>query len=237
MPMFKKNLKLIATAIGLVAVLVMGLAMPGATQQFQIPNRGQIVQGISQLLATTLTASEGDILDVDNVVFYTDADVTLAYIPLHPSSKSLQLLKDLVQGHKVGSVTVGALYLDNDWEFFKAGVYTIKAKDRFINDNKDLGYERIAVDQEGNEILCGCAISRITRRVLPPTLPLGTLLDFTTFRIARPSLASFNVGEARVNPLVIIAIAYLITVLSDEAQEWYQMINNPPECNKCPCDP
>jgi hypothetical protein len=33
MPMFKKNLKLIATAIGLVAVLVMGLAMPGATQQ------------------------------------------------------------------------------------------------------------------------------------------------------------------------------------------------------------
>jgi hypothetical protein len=27
MPMFKKNLKLIATAIGLVAVLVMGLAM------------------------------------------------------------------------------------------------------------------------------------------------------------------------------------------------------------------
>jgi hypothetical protein len=33
MPMFKKNLKLIATAIGLVTVLVMGLAMPGATQQ------------------------------------------------------------------------------------------------------------------------------------------------------------------------------------------------------------
>jgi hypothetical protein len=33
MPMFKKNLKLIATAVGLVAVLVMGLAMPGATQQ------------------------------------------------------------------------------------------------------------------------------------------------------------------------------------------------------------
>jgi hypothetical protein len=29
MPMFKKNLKLIATAIGLVTVLVMGLAVPG----------------------------------------------------------------------------------------------------------------------------------------------------------------------------------------------------------------
>jgi hypothetical protein len=31
--MCKKNLKLIATAIGLVTVLVMGLAMPGVTQQ------------------------------------------------------------------------------------------------------------------------------------------------------------------------------------------------------------
>jgi hypothetical protein len=62
MPMFKKNLKLIATAVGLVAVLVMGLAMPGATQRVEMPTRGQIVKGLSQLIAT-LTASEGDILD------------------------------------------------------------------------------------------------------------------------------------------------------------------------------
>jgi hypothetical protein len=37
MPMFKKNLKLIATAVGLVVMLVMGLAMPGVTQQPSSP--------------------------------------------------------------------------------------------------------------------------------------------------------------------------------------------------------
>lgn len=237
--MFNKKFKLVVTIVGLVAVLVMGLVMTGATQQTQpLPTRNQIVQGLSQLVSATLTASEGDILDIDNVVFYTDEDTTLAYIPLHPSSKSLQLLQDLVQGEKVGSVTVGALYLSDDWEFFKAGVYTLKVKDKFINDDEKLGYEFIAVDQEGNEILCGCAISRITRRILPPDTPMGTLLDFTTFRIARPVLHGGVITTERAGPLaILIGVAILISVLSDEAQEWYQIINNQPQCNKCPCDP
>ncbi len=56
--MFKKNLKLIGTAIGLVAVLVMGLAMPGATQQDAL-TRENLVQLINRVYAPTLTASEG----------------------------------------------------------------------------------------------------------------------------------------------------------------------------------
>jgi hypothetical protein len=169
MPMFKKNLKLIATAIGLVAVLVMGLAMPGATQQFQIPNRGQIVQGISQLLATTLTASEGDILDVENTIFGSSSslkpnpdNITFAYIPLHPSSRSRQLLYDwLFKDEPFGDyLYIGAFYVESDFpgcpgfDPLKAGIYHLKLR-------SDL--KVVAVDSEGNEFVIGHAEKRQQR--------------------------------------------------------------------------
>jgi hypothetical protein len=80
-----------------------------------------------------LTASEGDILDVENAVFYSDPGVfSMAYIPLHPSSRSLQHIPKLVEGEDVGPVPFGALYLEGDWpdpDFaLKAGFYTIKVK-------------------------------------------------------------------------------------------------------------
>jgi len=86
--MFNKKFKLIATMVGLVVVLAMMLAVPGVTQQVQMPTRNQIVQGLGQLLSATLTASEGDILDVEDANFFSGSVVTWGYIPLHASSRS-----------------------------------------------------------------------------------------------------------------------------------------------------
>jgi hypothetical protein len=169
MPMFKKNLKLIATAVGLVAVLVMGLAMPGATQRVEMPTRGQIVKGLSQLIAT-LTASEGDILDFENVGFYsfpfyirspddpgtalTTSAFTFARIPLHPSSRSIQLLLNwLTKDEPFGEyLNLGAFYTETEfpgcpgYDRLKAGIYQLKVR-------QDL--KLIATDPEGNEFIIG----------------------------------------------------------------------------------
>jgi hypothetical protein len=89
MPMFKKNLKLIATAVGLVVMLVMGLAMPGVTQQpsspWTPPFRPRVPEALNQAISGTLTASKGDILDIENAAFISHPRLTSAYIPLHPS--------------------------------------------------------------------------------------------------------------------------------------------------------
>jgi len=150
----KKNLKLICTAIGLVAVLVLGLAMPGATQQAPMPTREQIVQGLNQLVSATLTASEGDILDLDNLVFYSHPEFTAGYIPLHGSSRSVQLLyKWLTEEEPFGdSLNLGSFYTEKflpcqqGYDSLKAGVYNLRV-------NKDL--KLIAVDPEGNEYTIG----------------------------------------------------------------------------------
>jgi hypothetical protein len=149
MPMFKKNLKLIATAVGLVAVLVMGLAMPGATQQNPL-SRASVVNAISNAVAATLTAAEGDVFDMDNAKFYSDNRVAFAYIPLHPASRSLKLLEerleDLFAGRAV-NVEISALYLPEDVPgFLKAGTYKMKLVDRT---------RVVLVDQEGQEVFSG----------------------------------------------------------------------------------
>jgi hypothetical protein len=136
--MFKKNLKLIATAIGLVTVLVMGLAMPGVTQQppspWTPPFRPKIPEALNQVISGTLTASEGDILDTEAAMLASTGPVTFAYIPLHPSSRSAQRLKDwLEKGEPFGEfLYLGALYLENDlrgsfgFDSLKAGTYYLK---------------------------------------------------------------------------------------------------------------
>jgi hypothetical protein len=149
MPMFKKNLKLIATAIGLVTVLVMGLAMPGATQQNPL-SRASVVNAISNVVAATLTAAEGDVFDMDNAKFYSDNRLAFAYLPLHPASRSLKLLEerleDLFAGRAV-NVEISALYLPEDVPgFLKAGTYKMKLVDRT---------RVVLVDQEGQEVFSG----------------------------------------------------------------------------------
>jgi hypothetical protein len=107
------------------------------SQQAQMPTRSQIVQGLGAKLAT-LTASEGDILDVENTAFYSDPGVlSAAFIPLHPSSRSIQLVFKLIEGEEVGPVPFGILYLEGDWPDpdlpLKAGIYTLKLRsDRSI---------------------------------------------------------------------------------------------------------
>ncbi len=103
----------------------------------QIPRRGDIVKGL-QGLAQTLTASEGDIWDIENAAFYSDPGVlSAAFIPLHPSSRSMQLIFQLIEGEDVGPVPFGVLYLEGDWPDpdlpLKAGIYTLKLRaDRSI---------------------------------------------------------------------------------------------------------
>jgi hypothetical protein len=84
--MFKKNLKLIATAIGLVTVLVMGLAMPGATQQNPL-SRANVVQAVNNIV-TTLTATEGELLNPDAATFVSDIFATYTYIPIAKGATS-----------------------------------------------------------------------------------------------------------------------------------------------------
>jgi hypothetical protein len=159
MEMFNKKFKLIATMVGLVGVLAMMLAVPGATQQPQpVPTRNQIVQGLSQM-AATLTASEGDILDVENTMFSSapslkkpnPPDITFAYIPLHPSSRSIQLLRNwLYMNEPFGDyLNLGALYVEDDFPCgLAAGIYQLKLRE-------DL--KIVALDLEGNELVIGYA--------------------------------------------------------------------------------
>ncbi len=147
--MFTKKFKLFATAIGLMAVLLVGLAMPGVTQQNPL-SRANVVNAISNAVAATLTAAEGDIFDTDNAKFYSDTRVAFAYVPLHPSSRSLQLLEqsleDLFAGRPV-NVVLSALYLpDSVPGFLKAGTYKMKLIDKT---------KVVLVDQEDREVFSG----------------------------------------------------------------------------------
>ena len=98
------------------AVLWLAAGYPVVSQQVPPPpSRDQIVQGLEQVLAVTLTASEGDILDVEHAIFYSDPELlSVALIPLHPSSRSLELMPQLIQG-EVKEVPFGVLYLEADW--------------------------------------------------------------------------------------------------------------------------
>jgi hypothetical protein len=112
MPMFKKNLKLIATAVGLVTVLVMGLAMPGATQQNPL-SRANVVQAVNNIV-TTLTATEGELLDPDAATFVSDIFATYTYIPIAKESRSAQrLLEEVCSGKDFAPILLGVVVADH----------------------------------------------------------------------------------------------------------------------------
>ncbi len=145
--MFNGNFKLICSVVGLMAVLVMGLAMPGVTQQNPL-SRANVVNAISNAVAATLTAAEGDIFDTDNAKFYSGTKMSFAYIPLHPASRSLQVLNEnldrLFAGENL-NVNLGAFYIPDAIPgfFLKPGSYLLKLV------NKD----RVAfVDSQGLEV-------------------------------------------------------------------------------------
>lgn len=145
--MFTQKFKLICSAIGLVAVLVMGLAVPGATQQNPL-SRQSVVDSLAKASAT-LTASEGDIFDTNAAMFYSDTVMTLGFIPQHPASRSLALIDDLLAG-KAENVTLERLYVSEDIldrsgkPLIRKGLYTLKA----VN-----ATTIVFVDAEGTEVL------------------------------------------------------------------------------------
>jgi hypothetical protein len=157
MPMFKKNLKLIATAIGLMTVLVMGLAMPGVTQQDAL-TRENLIQLINRVYAPTLTASEGVIWDTQCVSFYSSPFITFSFIPANPYSRSIERIRS----GDFDNVPLFILYVHDDGgskptvrRQILPGAYMAK----LVSPTKV-----VFVDQEGNEVLTGSAEITISDR-------------------------------------------------------------------------
>jgi hypothetical protein len=173
MEMFNGKFKLIATMVGLVAVLAMMLAVPGVTQQFELPSpwtppfnpfnpktlpdilqenpltRENLIQVINRIYAPTLTASEGDIWDTQCAGFYSSPFITLTFIPANPHSRSI----DRILAGDLDNVPLFMLYVHDDGESkpvvkrqIAAGAYMAK----LVSPTKV-----IFVDQEGNEVLAG----------------------------------------------------------------------------------
>lgn len=149
--------------------------VPVVSQVSPLPRRGDIVKGL-QNLARTLTASEGDIWDIENAAFYSDPGVfSLAYVPLHPSSRSLQIIPKLVEGEDVGAVPFGVLYLEGNWPDpdlpLKAGSYTLKLKG-------DRSIVAVAEDEE-IQICAGYWEGPLPAPVFPTPAPPITQFSFS----------------------------------------------------------
>ncbi len=190
------------------------------SQQAQLPTRNQIVQGLEARLAT-LTASEGDILDVESAAFYSDPGVlAMALIPNHVSSRSWQLVLRLIQGEEVGAVPIGALYLEGDWpdpDFpLKAGLYTIKLK-------SDFSVVAVAEGKEV-EIPCGCwtyGPPPTFRGDQPPPL-------ITSFSVGYQPEATAAILDS-LNLLTFLTIVSLLLSAASLAATIYFGLN-PPKC-------
>jgi hypothetical protein len=169
--MFNKRFRLVGQAIGLVAVLVLLLAVPGVTQQVPL-SRQAVVGALEEALGQTLTATEGDIIDTQCARFYSDARATFSYIPYHPASRSLQrLLEDDFE-----NVPFGVLYLPEDIpDFLKAGAYTFKFADPT---------RVVLVDQDGNEVF---STSVHTQRREGPPIPYAPCFPMT-FTVTNPRI-------------------------------------------------
>jgi|GEM_PF-3427093 len=94
------------------------------------PVRNQMLQQLANNLAQ-LTASAVNNLDIEEAVFGSLPDGTIAYIPLARDAPAWQLLVDLVVHRKpVGPVPIGMLYVDHEWDGgafkLKPGYYQLK---------------------------------------------------------------------------------------------------------------
>jgi hypothetical protein len=148
----KQGVRLLGVA-GMTALLLwLTAGYPVVSRQVQLPTRSDIVQGLEQQLAVTLVAAEGDIFDVENAIFYSDPDLlSVAFIPLHPSSRSLELMPQLVRG-EVETVPFGSLYLEGDWPGLPqliAGFYNLKLKANGL-------ITAVPSEDPEDEIVCGC---------------------------------------------------------------------------------
>jgi len=155
----KHSVKLMGVVMMSGLLVWLSAGYPVVSQVSPMPRRGDIVRGL-QNLSQTLTASEGDIWDIENAAFY--------------SSRSMQLIFQLIEGEDVGPVPFGVLYLEGDWPDpdlpLKAGTYILKLRsDRTI----------IAVAEDGEFQICsGYWESKPAPVFLTPVPPI-TQFSFT----------------------------------------------------------
>ncbi len=177
--MFNKKFKLIATAVGLVAVLALGLAMPGATQPSPdcppvgIPcvDRVELVKGLQNAFAG-LTASTEDLLDFEQAVFWSDGGPRqIIYIPPHTASGIWDIARRLRAGEKIPDIPFGGLYVIED----ATGLFTFRTPAAVKLRLRD-GNRVVFVNSEGDEVM---------------TIPAN--LDLTTPIPQNPSRAIFTV--------------------------------------------
>jgi len=147
--MFKKKFKLMATVVGLVAVLMVGLATSGVTQQQpENPWARSNVINMLQAQFARLTAAEGEpILNVAGAIMWSDPLRLIAFVPPLSASLPIDKLRAIAAGEET-IVTVGGLYVGEDRRErgMRPGVYKIKL----------VGKSRvILVDEENNEIYEG----------------------------------------------------------------------------------
>ncbi len=126
--MYNKEFKLIGTAVGLVAVLMMVLAVPGATQGSF--SRQALVSALKSEIGPLLTAATAELINPENATFFSSNRATSAYIPPHPSAFSAQLFRDFMSG-KAEGILMGAVYVSEDVPgSLNKGLYRIKALNR-----------------------------------------------------------------------------------------------------------
>jgi hypothetical protein len=163
MEMFNKKFKLIATMVGLVAVLAMMLAVPGVTQQNPLSRQG-LTQAVKDTLGSSLTASEGDILSPDAATIVSLPFATVTYIPIARESRSAQrLIDELFSGKDFDPIFLGIIYVDqhpNQYYALPKGIYQV-----FLTSSGVLWL----VDQEGNVI-------KISGKIPQPTAADKNLL-------------------------------------------------------------
>jgi hypothetical protein len=141
--MFNRKFKLIGMMVGM-ALLSVGLVMLKGMAQCSEwgplgpgPCREQIVQGLSNAFAG-FAASTEDLMNFEKAVLWSDgASRLIAYIPPHPNSSFLPLVKEFLAGEKV-EVPLGGLWVGEDpTGFLPPGAYKMRLtsdeKVSFIN--------------------------------------------------------------------------------------------------------
>ena len=154
--MFNKEFKLIATAVGLVAVLVVGLAMPGVTQPYPgdcppigpCVDRFQLVNGLQNAFAG-LTAGTEDLLDFERAVFWSDGvPRQIAYIPPDPASGLWDRVRQLRAGETV-EIPFGGLYVAQGRSLLGQPPLAFKIRLRGSKDHA----EAVFINVKGEEVI------------------------------------------------------------------------------------
>jgi len=141
------RLKPVAQAVGLVAVMVILLAVPGVTQQNPL-TRQDVVSAVSDFLGVTFTASAADILDPELVTFISTTDVTLTFIPIARETESAQrFIDEFLRGNndEFAPILLGVMLVDQHPTFPQGSfqVFLTPQGLQLVNQDGDIVVESI----------------------------------------------------------------------------------------------